>query len=203
MSIAEFSTEDLARELVTRPDILRPDGLCNPAVWALRKALGKIVCVDSTAFRFCAHNKFLEVLGIRRKTGPYPSKLCLVGGVIAREESIEEAVRRHWRTDLGCEITLVTPWYQPVCVHQDMPPAPDGSVRPDFNPEPTKWNIGVVHIVRIVGNQEFQFGSTELGGQEAYGVEWLSLNTLPGESEFAYGFRGIFQCCLEYLRDLK
>lgn len=189
-SLANFSNEELAEELARRENLQKPDGLLTKPLWDLRVKLGKIVCVDSFAVRERAGVP--EVSAIVRNTGQYAGKYCLIGGVVAGHESIEEALRRHWRTDVGVEVEMLRHFSNPYVIHQDMPPDSAGNVQPGFNPEPSKWNIGLVYPVRITGGKE-NFGETEHGGQEARELVWFSLNDLPKPEAFAYGFHDIYE----------
>ena len=192
MNIEDAPTEILAQALVNRVDLVKPDGLVTPTIFALRLAIGALVCVDAVAVRRLDGE--VQAMAICRKGGPYAGKLCWVGGIIAKQEHIQNAVQRHFRDDLALEVEMLTPWDRPLHIHQDMRPV-NGAVLADFNPEPTKdHNIGLVYLVRIIAGAP-RPGTTAYG-QEASGVEWLSANNIPSDDAFAYGSGESFRACL-------
>ncbi len=192
--LTKFTTEELARELTGRDDLFE-GALLKYEVYKLSVELGIPPCVDGVAVR--KRDGIVEAMAIRRNTGPYTGKLCSVGGRIFFEESFEVAMRRQFTSDLGCEIEFITPWDRPAFVHQFMRPRADGTLLPDFGPEPTRrHNMTIVYLVRLL-SEKFTFGSTTHGGQEAGGVEWFSLETMPPASEFGYGQDIYFKKCLQ------
>jgi hypothetical protein len=50
--------------------------------------------------------------------------------------------------------------------------------------------------VRLL-TDDFHYGSTELGGQEASGVIWFSLANMPPLEAFGYGQGVYYKKCLE------
>ena len=200
MDLSNVSTEELITELLNRKDLVKDDGLLLPAPWELRKALGYILCVDSMAVRYNQERNEKEVLLIQRNTGPYPGKWCAVGGTIAKGESIEVALRRHWRTELGCELKPFN-FKKPFWYHQHCPPKEDGSIALDFCPEPSKESMAPFYEVEIL-NQPTKYGATEHGGQEARGYFWFTLKNLPAAEEFAYGFHEVAFAVLQSVREL-
>ena len=191
MNLKDAKISDLVGELLSRTDLIREDGSLEPLVWALRVRLGIIPCVDSIAIRNGeGGNK--EALAILRNTGPYAGRYCVVGGIVRTGESIEDAVRRHWGTDLGCKINFITPWNKPRSVHQHCPPEASGNMKKDFYPEPTKNSIGLFHIVEVTDESGI-LGSTTYGGQEAGHYTWFTKETLPPAEKFAYGFHALYK----------
>lgn len=191
--LKKFTTDELALELSSRKD-LETQGEFSDAMYRLYVELGIVTCVDGIAIR--KRDGAIEALAIRRNTGPFKGKLCSVGGRIRFEESLEHALRRHFKTDLGTEIELLSPWDDPTAVHQFMRPRADGTVLPEFTSEPTRRHtITVVYVVRLQGDN-FTFGSSVHGGQEAEGAEWFSLKTMPPGDEFGYGQDVYFRKCL-------
>lgn len=186
------STDALARELAQRPDLFDEGGfLKSQELFRLRCKLGAVVCVDSIPVR-SGNDGWVEAMAVRRKTGPYAGKLCLVGGIVKKGMSLEESVREHFRTDLGAEIDFLTPWDHPVTMHQDMPPGTGGILKKDFSPDPTKdHNVVPVYLVKLRGEQ-FVFGVTRHGGQEVGNIQWFSLENMPNPEEFGYGHDQVF-----------
>ncbi|KXK08770.1 MAG: hypothetical protein UZ21_OP11001000322 [Microgenomates bacterium OLB22] len=198
MDLGIVPTDVLVRELVGRSDLIRQDGLMDPDKWALRPAIGPVACVDAVAIRIERADDFgWRVVGgvIRRNTGRYAGKLALIGGVVARYESIGDALTRHWHADLGLDIELPLGWDHPVCMRQYAPQL-DGRNRPDFCHDPGKHSYASTHIVTLSEDQVVDFRS-KIGGQEAIGFEWYDAITCPPESEWGYDMRQTFLHVLE------
>ncbi len=191
MDLKDIKTADLVAELLERKDLVRPDGALDQLVWKLRVVLGVIICVDCIAIRKNGKGQ-KEVVAELRNTGPYAGKYCVIGGIVRKGESIEEAVHRHWKVDLGCDITMVTPWNKPRSVHQHCPPNTMGEMKKDFYPEPTKYSIGLAYAVEVT-NETGILGSTVYGGQEASHYTWFTKETLPPPEKFAYGFYALYK----------
>ena len=183
-TLRNCSLSELALELRRRNDLVKPNGLLVKEVWELRTALGAISCVDSFGVSPDGKNIFL----IKRNTGHFAGKWCLVGGSVALNESLEDAVKRHWQADLGCQVSIPD-WKKPIGAHQHMPRLPDGSMKKDFLEEPTKHSTGFLYAVTLLGEPQ-GFGSKE-GGQEASEYGWFTLETLPSRDDFAYDFYDI------------
>lgn len=195
--LSSVSTRALAEELAGRTDLdtlLREDGLLPGTIWPLRKSLGVIACTDSFAVRKTC--KGLEGGVIRRGTGPYAGKFALIGGVVAFGETIEDAIRRHWRTDLGVEIVLPFGWRTPIEIAQYAPQV-HGVNRPEFGDEPTKHAVASTHLVEIVGGDSavIQYGEND-GGQEARELCWFSLENIPANEEWGYDMGSVFRRCM-------
>ena len=190
--LSSISTRYLAEELAKRPDLaeacVRPDGMVDPAIWPIRTALGAIPCVDGIAVRM-NQDGWVEGGTIRRRTGKFPGKLAYIGGVVGKFESVEAAMRRHWRTDLGLEIELPMGWQHPV-VHRQYASQVDGKNRPDFSWDPGKHSFAPLYMVVITSDpNNITLGSTSYGGQEASGFEWYTAERCPPESEWSYDQR--------------
>ena len=81
MSLKDVPTSDLVRELITRTDLVRDDGLLSPDIWPLRVKLGTIPCVDGVPVKIDNHGNIWGGV-IRRQTGRFPNKLALDGGCL-------------------------------------------------------------------------------------------------------------------------
>lgn len=190
----ESMDELLGKVLDRQEELITPDGLLGPQAFAVADILGTRFCVDGVPVRRNQQGN-VELMAIRRATGPYAGKLCLVGGGVGRvregdrwvPESVEGALRRHFRTDLGYDIEPVGSWDQPHYLAQDMRPI-DGEVRPGFMPNPASRHlIAARYLVRLVNEDDGPvYGSTDLGGQEASGVQWFTQAEMPDLSEFGY-----------------
>ncbi len=192
--LQEFSTDELARELMSRPDQFEGKHL-KRSLYDLFVELGVVTCVDGIAVRKKVGK--IELMTIVRNTGPFKGKLCSVGGRILLEESVESAMRRHFKTDIGSNIELLTQWDRPVLFHQFMRPKSDGTVLPDFGVEPQKRHaVSMIYLVKL-SDTHMEFGQTSLGGQEASGVRWFSKDDMPPDREFGYGQEVYYKKCFE------
>lgn len=199
MNMDSISTRQLAEALARRADLeaacVRSDGLLDPLIWPLRVALGAVACVDGIGVRRRASGT-IEGGIIRRATGRFPGKLSFVGGVVAKYESREAALRRHFGTDLGIEIDFLMGPSQPVEAAQYASQV-DGENRRGFGHDPGKHSIADTFLVGIASTRSMHFGATDYGGQEASGFEWYTIETCPPESDWSYGMRRGFIFALE------
>lgn len=179
--LSRIPIEELLNVVLVRSgELFQEDGMLIFPAYRLRVKLASVVCADGIPYR---HNESgdLELMAIRRKTGPFTGKLCFVGGVIAKGEHIEAAMRRHIETDLGVGIASMK-----FLFHSEQ-----GSKLHEEDPEgwwyePTKdHNIGITFGIQLA-SEEFSFGATAYGGQEADRVEWFTKETMPPLKEFGY-----------------
>src|SRR3989344_2190168 len=199
-ALNDFGTEELAAELLKRKDFRGAGGrIPHGQVYELFEKGIPIICTDGIAVRHSSDGE-IEAMAIRRNTLD-KGKLCSVGGRIFYGESVEEAVRRHFMSDLGCNIRPLTPWWTPFFVLQTRPIA-EGPKK-DFGFEPSKHGVSLYHLVALE-NEPTKFGSTPYGGQEASGVEWFSLEDFPQDEAFGFGqhlpFRLAFAKAAEILK---
>lgn len=190
--LREFTTDELASELISRPDLFEGEHL-KRSLYDLFVELGVVTCVDGIAVR--KMDGKIELMTIVRNTGPFKGKLCSVGGRILLEESVESAMRRHFKTDIGSNINMLTPWDRPVLFHQFMRPQSDCTVLPDFGVEPQRRHaISLIYLVKL-DDKKMEFGQTISGGQEASGVRWFSKDDIPQDDEFGYGQEVYYKKC--------
>lgn len=187
---SQIPTEELARELIRRADLVQPNGLLSPDVFSLRAKLGPIICTDGIPVRM--HEGILQGGLIRRNTGAYRGKLCIIGGTVALGETLDAALRRHFQTDIGKNFIFLDPLgiKRPHAVYQYYG---EGHTEP-FLPEPTKHAIALTYLVSIEDGN-FIFGSSEYG-QEASAFEWHSAESCPAAKEFGYQMRNVFLECI-------
>lgn len=202
MDWLKVSTKELAVQLMGRQDLFSCCGFLNDTeLYQLRCKLGVVICIDSAPVRKRSDG-VIEVMAIKRKTGPYSGKFCLVGGIVKKGDSLEESIRSHFRVDLGVEIDFITPWDKPVCLHQYLRPLADGSFKKDFLPDPTKDHVvAPVYLVKL-RSEKFTFGITSYGGQEVGDVGWFSSENMPPAEKFGYGHNVVFKKCLERAEEL-
>lgn len=194
--LSNVPVSELLAEVLRRPDeMFTGTRFLENEAFAVADHTSTRVCVDGAPIRETSGNG-PELMAIRRNTGPYAGKLCLVGGGVGQvqvdgrwvPESFEEALRRHFMTDLGFGIEPVLGWDQPQYLAQDMRPI-EGEVREGFTPNPASRHvIAARFLVRITDGEDAPtFGSTEKGGQEASGIEWFTEEDMPDPSDFGYG----------------
>ncbi|MEI6863774.1 MAG: DUF4916 domain-containing protein [Candidatus Adlerbacteria bacterium] len=203
MYLKEKSTEELAQELLDRTDLLTSEGvIISKALYTLIERIVPIMCVDMVPVRRNRSGE-LEAMAIVRNTGKLAGKLCSVGGRINRRpeshppESIEDALRRHARTDLGCEIKLLVDSERPVILGQFAPREKEENWIHSkvFLPESTKHAISSYFPVELIG--EVHLGETLHGGQEARDIQWFTLADMPAPEKFIFGVDLRFKACLE------
>lgn len=194
----DISTEALAAELASRTDLADAAGVMPLSIYQLIEKLSPIPYIDGVAVR--RSNGVAEGMLIRRGTRRFAGRLCSIGGRIRRLESIEQALRRQFRTDVGCEIELLVPWNKPVDILQCVPVKEGETPPPDFGPEIGRHCTSQYYPVRLIG--EPKFGNTNFGGQEAAAVEWYRADNLPVEDEFGYGQRSKILSCIRAAESL-
>lgn len=189
-SLSEINTIELVKELALRTDLLHANGLLPPELFQLRAKLGAIVCTDGVPVRM--HEGMLQGGLIRRNTGEYRGKLCIIGGIVALGETLDAALRRHFQTDIGKDITFLDPLgvKRPHGVYQYY----GERDKQAFLPEPTKHAVALTYLVSI-GDDNFTFGSSDYG-QEASAFEWHSANVCPPAEEFGYQTQKVFLECM-------
>jgi len=196
MDLQQMPVEKLLEEVMKRPhETMNKKGFLSKMAFALADFLAPRVCVDGIAVRRNAKRE-IECMAIRRNTGPYAGKLCLVGGGVGKlkengtwmPESREEALRRHFKTDLGFEIEPVESWTRPAYAAQDMRPV-NGVVKNGFTPNPDSRHLVADRFLVRITNYESApiFGKTDVGGQEASGIHWFTRAQMPAPEEFGYG----------------
>ncbi len=198
--IENISTRELAVELAKRKNLVslvNCDGSVDPEIYPLRAILGAVGTADSIAVRMEDGKIYGAV--IKRKTGRFPNKLALIGGVVYRYEALEDAVKRHWKQDLGLHISLPLGWDHPVCMRQYAPQI-NGVNRSGFCHDPGKHSYASTHLVIINGDYTKTSFGTKIGGQEASALLWYAEETAPDEGEWSYDMRSTF---LELLRTAK
>lgn len=197
MNIKEISTDELAKELVSRNDLLDEKGMTPFGVYQLLCKVAVLPCTDGVAVR---RNKsdYVEAMTIRRGTGCFKGRLGSVGGRLIRGESMEDCLRRQFRNDVRCEIVMLVDWKHPVDIGQAYPlenPLVDPWPK-DFGPEDRKHTTSNYYPVQLVGEPN-PGGATAHGGVEAPSVEWYTLATLPGPEHFGYDQHPKFVACLK------
>jgi hypothetical protein len=194
--LSEVPVAELLAAAMARPEeMINESGFLSSEAFLLRNLLGIRVCVDGAAARRNAFNE-VELMAIRRNTGPYAGKLCLVGGEVISvkdeggerlAESFEEALARHFKKDTGYEIKSLMPWHSPYVV-QEMAPH-YGRVKSGFSPNQEARHLVANRFLVAITNPDNQpsFGSTEHGGQEANEIVWFNSLDMPDPAAFGYG----------------
>jgi hypothetical protein len=218
-----YSVDDLLEAVLERQsDMLDNKGRLSWPAFRIADFVGTRVCVDGAAVRLNDEGD-PEMMGIVRGTGPNKGRICLVGGGVGRvlendiwvPESVEEAMTRHFDTDLKMKVEPLLSWDQPQHLAQDMrsldnPDDPDGEVRPGFMPNPASRHlVAARYLVTVTeGADTPVFGSTDFG-QEAIGVTWFTEREISGENpkfnsdQFGYGhdqtYRSLFRIADRHL----
>lgn len=180
LDLTKVPTEVLAHELRKRSDLMDSEGVMSPEVFQLVEKVQPIPCVDAVPLR--RKKGRVEAMAVRRGTGATKGLLVPIGGRIRYGESMEACIRRHFKTDLGCEVEMLSTWQHPVSADQWVPPK-NGICPPDFHPEDTKHAVQNLHVVRQLDEPK-HFGVTHYGGQEATGVRWFGVEDMPPASAF-------------------
>lgn len=125
-------------------------------------------------------------MALRRTTGAYPGKLCLVGGTVAKGESLGEALKRHFREDFGVDITVPD---VPTLISQYHKGEPDEQWMQDPAKE---HNIAPVYLVPFFNGVLF---NTSMGS-----VEWFTEELMPLDEEFGYTNERLYHKAFVVLR---
>lgn len=195
------------------PDALRETegkfagGLTIPA-FKLAGLMASRRCVDGAPVRRNEDGD-VELMAIVRGTGKEAGKLCLIGGGVGlvKDERFtdeqgnalwvpqtnEEALRGHFRTDLGYEIEPITSWREPQYFAEDMRPAADGSIKPGMLPNPNENAHAARYLVKITNGAEAPVYGEGFGGQEATDVVWFDEAGMPELGAFGYNHGDTYQ----------
>ncbi len=176
-----------------------PDGrIPSFPVYKVVEAIQPIICTDGVPVRRNNRGK-IEGMVIRRGTGHFAGKLCSIGGKVRHGEGVKDCLRRQFKIDLGVDIQLLVPWSKPITVGQWIPTQPGGEPPTGFLPEVPggKHAISLYYPVEIL-SEDFLFGATAHGGQEATSTEWYTIDKLPSVSEFGYDQRELVAACIRW-----
>lgn len=199
--LSQVSADDLARALNDR---LTQEG--NPfwpnEVFKLFAAHGVLPCVD--AFMARIRNGGCEIGFILRNTGFYKGRWWDVGGRVNQGESYSEAITRHVRETLGDKVKFhLVPgqnWNKPAFVAQYGPREFILAEEESAGHEPSKFCTSPTWIIELE-NEDFEFVTTNYGGQEAAEVRFFPLDKLPYGDELGYGGDATVYAVAEYVRD--
>jgi ADP-ribose pyrophosphatase YjhB (NUDIX family) len=195
--LSRVPVSELLSEALARPhEMIDERGFLSDEAFRLADLLGIRYCVDGIPVKINDDNE-IEAMAIRRNTGPNKDRWTAIGGGVARvmsdtgewlPESMEEALQRHFKTDLGVEIELITDTMHPQLIIEQMR-AVDGALRPGFEDNPTTRHcVASRYLVKLVADPDFSpiFGSTQVGGQEASGIKWFTEPDIPPNEDFGY-----------------
>jgi len=157
-----------------------------PAEWELVQASVPIACVDVLAVRQHAQEA-IRVGLIRRETPHQRERWCLIGGRLALDESLEEAISRELYGALGPGIVFrLPPDPQPVYVAQYFTHRREvGSF------DPRQHAVGLIFAVQVGGAIHAQ--------AEALDFAWFISDRLPPSDEIGFGQEPIIRACLARL----
>ncbi len=161
--------------------------------------LTPLPCVDAFPMR---RGKGETELGlILRNSGFYKGKWWCIGGRVWSGESFGVALTRNIRETLGVGFTLAPgdqSWNKPVFMSQQAPMALavlEGELQ---GHEPSKQCSANTYVV-VLDSEDFTFGSTTHGGQEAGGFRWFPLDEIPWRL-LAYGGRGTVRAVVDWIQ---
>lgn len=195
--LRNVSTDLLAKTL--RERLLKENNPVWPyEVFLLFAALGILPCVDAFPIRF--RNSKPEMGFILRNTGFYTGCWWDMGGRMNAGESFSQAMNRHVRETLGVGFRLLPgqSWNNPAYLGQYGPRPFLLSPDEYAGHEPSKWCTSPTWLVELE-SEDFVFGSTTHGGQEAKELRWFALDDLP-YGNLGYGGDSTVQACAEWIR---
>jgi hypothetical protein len=202
------SMNDLLNEALRRnPDELRESegrfaGMLTMPAFKTAALLATRQCVDGVPVRSNLKTGNVELMAIQRNTLREAGKLCCVGGGVGfvKDERFtdqdgnalwvprtnEEALKGHFRTDLGWGIELLTPEDQPQYFAQDMKPV-NGEIKDGMLPNPNENAHAARYLVAITdGDPDRPVYGEGFGGQEAKAITWFSEDEMPQLDAFGY-----------------
>ncbi len=182
------SADDLAVALCERLIADKTTVVWPLEVFNLVRTIAVMPCVDAFPVRWLrVRGKSPEIGFIRRGTGFYKGKWWCMGGRLNLGESFGHSLKRHVREALGVDFSLVPglSWHHPAYVGQYSPSAIPLLEGEQLGHEPSKQCLSNTYLIELA-NEDFKFGSTAHGGQEAGDFRWFAIDALPLE-EIAYG----------------
>lgn len=192
----DFLTKVLRERLVEANDPVWPY-----EVFLLFAALGILPCVD--AFPVRIRDNKPEMGFILRNTGFYKGSWWDIGGRMNIGESFSQALNRHVRETLGVGFRLLPgqSWNSPAYLGQYGPKAFSLSCEESENAghEPSKWCISPTWLIDLE-SEDFIFGSTAHGGQEARELHWFDLDRLP-YGKLGYSGDTTVRACADWIRN--
>lgn len=177
--LSEVTVEELLAALLMRAsELFKEKNWLIPAMFKLRMITGPVVCIDGIPWR---RNKAgdVELMAMRRCTGPFPGKLVLIGGTVAKGESLQFALQRHFKDDFGVEIEMSE---EPLCMTQYRKDEPDNQWLQDPGKDHVVSPVYLVQIREEAPSQSVQGDS----------VEWFSKETMPPDKEFGYATEQLY-----------
>lgn len=141
-----------------------PDELFNTVISSI-----PIICVDIIPVRKLNNAWALGV--ITRATPPQAGKTTILGGRINYGETVQEAIARHLKTDLGLskyEFLEKTDQFNPFRIQQFLRAETAG---PPFGFDPTKHAISLNYLVEIT--------DTPIPKNEAKNFFWINESQIP------------------------
>jgi ADP-ribose pyrophosphatase YjhB (NUDIX family) len=173
INLKDVPIEVLAQALLSRKKEFFEEGnWLIPSVFELHKVMGPVVCVDGIPCRLNKDGK-MELMAIRRKTGPYPEKLVLIGGTIFKGEDISTSLRRHFMNDFGVEIEMPK---DPFCLTQYKKESDEGWMQ----------DPGKEHVIAPVFFVRIKTDKTPHQSLKGDPIEWFSKDSMPADKEFGY-----------------
>jgi ADP-ribose pyrophosphatase YjhB (NUDIX family) len=181
--LSKIPINELTGALLLRIGELFVKNWLIPSAFSLHKVMGPVVCIDGIPWRR-NEDGVVELMAMRRRTGPFPGKLVLIGGTIAKGESFKDALQRHFRDDFGIEIKMSD---EPLCMTQYRTGEPDNQWLQDPGKDHVVSPVYLIHGISKIPQQS-------LNGDL---VEWFSRDLMPSDSEFGYGTERVYRKAFE------
>ena len=134
-----------------------------------------VVAVDVVIFSVV--NSKLNVLLLKLKEEPFANKWALPGGLVTKNESLIEAVKRHMKNRVGTENVHVEQLY----------------TFGDPNRDPKGWVVSVAYMA-LVPSTAFRLQTTE----RYKSIDWQDARTLP---DMAYDHKVIIETAVNRLKN--
>lgn len=163
------------------------------AEWRYLQSAVPIACVDVLPIQFVTDGNGKSSLGavglIFRDTPHQGKRWCLVGGRLARDERLADAISRQIQETLGAEVQFqIATGGQPHYVAEYFTvPTPDGCF------DPRQHAIGLTYCIPIKGKINPQ--------GEAIAFSWFDPLHLPKTDEFGFNQDRVVALCLRRLKD--
>ncbi len=198
-SLGEASTNELALALRERLFADETTVVWPLEVFNLVRTIAVMPCVDAFPVRWRGRSS-PEIGFILRNTGRFKGKRWCIGGRLNIGESFGHSLTRHVREALGVGFSLAPglSWHHPAYVGQYAPSAIPLLEGENLGSEPSKYCPSNTYLIELA-SEDFKFGSTAHGGQEAGDFRWFPLSHLPYDN-LAYGGEHTVRACAEWVR---
>lgn len=203
VDLNSVSPDELAKALRERLVAEGKTRFWPKEVYELYRLISLFPCVDAFPVRWRGL-KIPEIGFILRNTGTYKGRWWDIGGRVTRGESLSQAMKRHVTETLGVDFSLIQgqTWNRPFWVSEHYPEGTDSLSLEEGEfagfQEPNNYSLAPTYLIELA-SEDFKFGSTAHGGQEAGDFRWFPLDNLPFDN-LAYGGEHTVRACAEWVR---